>query len=203
MNEEIISKEEFDSLMKINGEVKGVAFMADAFILKEEGEEGLKRLYDVLEKLGFSKEDLDNPKQKYKKLYPMGWSAVSLLAIKRLFNYDNKKIEEMGRFQVKISSLIMRFFMKYFISLKDSIDEAPKIWRRYYTVGNLKVVECNEEKRYRIDRLENFNLHPLLCEYIKGYLSAMIQIIVKTEVSCEEVKCVHRGDKFHEFLMKW
>ncbi len=203
MEEEIISKEEFNRFMEINGEVKGVAFMGDAFILKEEGEEGLKKLYDVIEKLGFPKEDLNNAKLKYKKLYPIGWVAVSLLAIKRLFNYDNEKFQEMGKFQVKTSPFVMRLFMKYFISLKSSINEAPKIWRRYYTVGNLSVVECDEEKRYRVDRLENFNLHPLLCEILKGYFSAMIQVIIKKEVSCEEIKCVHRGDKFHEFLMKW
>ncbi len=203
MEKEIISKEEFNRFMEINGEVKGVAFMADAFILKEEGEEGLKKLYDVIEELGFPKEDLENAKLKYKKLYPIGWAAVSLLAIKRLFNYDNEKFQEMGRFQAKTSPLVMRLFMKYFTSLKSSINEAPKIWRRYYTVGALSVVECDEKKRYRIDRLENFNLHPLLCEHLKGYFSAMIQIMVKKEVSCEEVKCVHRGDKFHEFLMKW
>lgn len=201
--EEVISKKEFDELIKMKGEVMGIAFVGDRFILKEEGEEGLKKLRDTLIGLGFPPEDAEDERVRMRKSYPMGWIAISLLAIKRLFDYDDKKFQEMGKFQVKFFPLVTRFFMKYFVSLERAAEEAPKIWRRYYTVGDFRVLESDKEKRYRISRLENFRLHPLSCQHLKGYLSGMIQMIVRSEVTCEETKCVHRGDEYHEFLFKW
>ncbi|GAI52915.1 unnamed protein product, partial [marine sediment metagenome] len=31
----------------------------------------------------------------------------------------------------------------------------------------------------------------------------IIQMIVGSKVTSEETKCVHRGDEYHEFLLKW
>ena len=47
--EEIISKEKLDELMKIKGEVKGIAMRENMnFILKEEGSEGVKKLENTV-----------------------------------------------------------------------------------------------------------------------------------------------------------
>ena len=93
--------------------------------------------------------------------------------------------------------------MKYFVSLEKIAKEAPKMWRRYHTVGDPKVVEFSEEKRYGILRVENFNLVPSYCQMVIGYLSSLIQIVVKASVTCKETKCTFRGDDYHEFLLKW
>ena len=70
--EEVISKKEFDELIKIKGEVMGIAFVGDRFILKEEGEEGLKKLRDTLIGLGFPPEDAEDEQVRMRKSYPMG-----------------------------------------------------------------------------------------------------------------------------------
>ena len=196
--EEIITKEEFNKFMELEGETRGVGFKTEAkFILKEEGMAGLKKLEDIMEKFGYPYKNIQTMD-----FYPMGLLAVALLSIKGLFNYDDKKFQEMGRFEAKFS-LIIRLFMKYFISIERVIKEVPKMWRKYYTVGDLKVIEFNEKKKYAIIRLENFQLHPLLCQVFEGYFPSVLQMIVGGFVTCEETKCTFRGDDYHEFLMKW
>lgn len=196
--EQIITKQEFDELMKIEGEARGLGFQTEAkFVLKEEGGEGLKKLEAQMAKLGY-------PYSKIKTMdfYPIGLLAVNMLVIKRLFNYDDKKFQEMGKFEAK-SSLIIRLFMKYFVSLERVAKESPKMWRKYYTVGDLKVPEINQEKRYIIIRIENFRLHPILCQILIGYFQSIVKMVLKDETTCEETKCVFRGDECHEFLMRW
>jgi len=196
--EQIITKEEIKEFLKLKGEIRGIGFKTEAkFILEEEGEEGLKKLEDQMAKLGYPYNEI-----KTMDFYPVGLLAVALVVIKRLFNYDDKKFQEMGKFEAK-SSLIIRLFMKYFVSLERVAKEAPKMWRKYYTIGDLKVPEVNQEKRYIIIRIENFSLHPILCQVLIGYFLSIVKMVLKSEVVCEEAKCVFRGDECHEFLMRW
>ncbi len=198
--EQIISKEIAKKIMEIKGETRGVAPKSyGEFILKEEGEEGLKKLEDMMVELGYP--------IKYKEIepmefYPIGLVAVTLLAIKKIFNYDNNRFQEMGRFGSKIP-LIIRIFMKYLGSIEMVVKGVPKMWKKYYTVGNLKVAEYDKEKKYIIVRLENFRLHPIHCQIPIGYFPTLLQMVVKGKVSCEETKCLFRNDEYHEFLLKW
>ncbi len=198
---DVISKEEFNNLIKIKGEIRGAAIKQVAgYLLKEEGEEGLEKLEQVIAKLGHP--------MKYRQIkvldfYPLGMEAVLLLAAKRLFNYDDKKFQEMGEFAPKTSVIFVRMFMKYFVSLKSMAAQAPKIWKQHYTVGELKSIELNEEKKYTIIRLENFHYVPMACHIYRGYFTSSIGMILKKQVTCEETKCIYRGDEYHEFLVKW
>ena len=201
MNQEL-TKEIAKKLMEIKGETRGVTLNIDReYILKEKGEEGLKKLEEELGKLGYP--------IKYKKIetlafYPVGLRAISLLAIKKVFNFDDEKIKEMGFYGTKIS-LIIKFFIKYVFSFqKIFFKESPKIWREHYTIGELAPVELNEEKKYAILRLKDFNLHPVYCHYLEGYISGLIQLMVKNpKIICEETKCTFKGDEYHEYLIKW
>jgi len=198
--EEIISKEEVNELMSLKGEVKGTGIKTHGeFILKEEGEEGLKKLEETMANLGYP---IGFKKVRATTLYHFGVEAIILVAIKRLFNYDDKKFQEMGKFHAKVS-LIIRLFMKYFISLERMAKEGQKLWRRYFTIGELKVVEIDERGRHLSFRVENFKFHPLHCQILIGSLSTIIQMIIGKPVTYEEVKCLHRGDDHHEFLVTW
>ena len=198
--EEIISKEELEKIMKAKGEVRGDGMRSYAdFILKEEGEKGLRKLEEAMAKLGYP---IKCTQIKRMDFYPIGLWVLFVLGIKRLFNYDDKKFQEMGIFQLK-SSLIIRVFMKYFFSLERAAKELPKIWRQYFTIGEFNTVELNKDKRYLILRLENFRLHPISCQIIIGVLTRATGMIIKDKASVKETKCVHRGDDCHEFLIKW
>jgi len=198
--EEITTKEELEKIMKAKGKVRGDGMRSYAdFILKEEGEEGLKRLEEAMAKLGYP---IKSRQIKRMGFYPVGLWVLFVLTIKRIFNYDDKKFQEMGIFQLK-NSLIIRVFMKYFFSLERAARELPKIWRQYFTIGEFNVVELNQEKRYLTLKLENFRLHSISCQIILGVLVRAGGMITKSKTAIEETKCIHRGDEYHEFVLKW
>jgi len=195
-----ISKQIADKLMGAEGEARGIALKSHAeFILKELGPEGLKRLEDTMTEIGcpIRYKELESMK-----FYPMGMEIITLLAIKKAFGFDDKKFEEIGAFGSKIS-LILRIFMKYFISIKLVANQAPNIWGKYYTVGNLKATQVDADKKQVILKLENFKLHPLHCIHLKGYFASVVKMVVKGNVVCQETKCPFSGDEYHEFLIKW
>jgi predicted hydrocarbon binding protein len=193
-------KEKFKKIMKIKGETRGVVLKTDEeFILREKGEEGLKKIEKELKRFGYPIKYKEITNMAY---YPVGLRILSLLAIKKVFNFSEKEIRKMGADAPKIS-LIIKFFMQYFLSLQKTLKEISKIWRKHYTVGELIVVESNEEKKFIILRLKDFNLHPIICFYLAGYFSTVLKMIVKKPVFCQETKCFFRGDKYHEYLFKW
>ena len=108
----------------------------------------------------------------------------------------------MGVFQTK-TSLIIKLFMKFFVSLDALSEKAPEIWKRYYTTGTLEVAVFNKEEKNGILAVKNFALHPLHCQLLEGYFGNMIKMVVGTPVVCEEKKCTFKGDDCHEFFVKW
>ena len=195
-----VSKETAKELMKTRGEVIGLGPKSDfEYVRYKIGEEAIKKLEEEMKSLGCPLE--------YKKLrslafYPIGVQAVILLAMKKAFNFSREEFQRVGEFSARMP-LIIKIFMRYLVSFDVLTKGAPKMWNRYYSVGELKVIELNKEKRYVVVRIENFRLTSLLCETFKGYFCAMLQMVIKGPVTCEETKCVHKGDEYHEFLLKW
>lgn len=198
--DELIPKEELEELKKIKGEVRGVALRDDAeFIFCNKGEEGIRKLEEAMACFGYP--------IKYKEVrtmdfYPLSMDAVNLVLIQKLFDFDNKKIQELGSFLAR-ASFILRLFMKYFGSLATVAKEAPRMWRKNYTIGDLEVKDFDEKKKYAIIRLREFRLHPLYCQVFTGYFTNVLQMILKRKPLCEETKCMFGGDEYHEFLLKW
>ena len=200
---EEIKKEEIKKLMEIKGQVRGVVLKTDAeYVLGEKGEEGLEKIEEELGKLGhpFNYREIKNMD-----FYPAGLRALSLLVIKKIFNFDDERIKNMGSVATK-RSLIIKLFIRYFFSIKRVFfKESPRIWQKHWTLGELVPVELDEEKKYAILKLKNFSLHPLYCSvYLRGYFIGILQMLVKTkEITCQETKCPFRGDEYHEYLLKW
>jgi len=197
-----LTKDLAQKLMGIKGEVRGVVFKTDTeYILAEKGEEGLKKLEEELEKLGHP--------IKYKEIetfsyYPIGLRALSLLATKKIFGFDDKKIEDMG-FKATKKSLIIKFFIKHVFSLeKIFFQKGPKIWQEHWTAGEMIPIKLDKKEKYIILIFKDFNLHPVYCVYLKGYLRGLFSMMIKTpEMTCQETKCSFKGDEYHEYLIKW
>lgn len=199
--EEILNKKLAKKLMDMKGETRGINFKNDAaYVLKEKGEKGLEMVQKELKRVGCPME--------YKEIrgmafYPAGWRAISLLSIKKAFNWGDEEIKELSRFSVA-ASLVVRVYMKFFHSIPEMAKKTPKIWREYFTIGNLSVPEYNEEKGYVMLRLEDCDIHPILCTSIEGYLENIIKMMVKAEdTTCKERKCTFKRGKYHEFFVKW
>ena len=200
--EQIITKEIAEKLMETKGKVRGINIKADGdFVLREKGEDGLKLLEKKLE-------ELDCP-IKYREIkpmifYPLGWRFISFLAIKEVFNFSKEKIFEMGKYSSIVPRMI-RLLLGYFtVPQKIFIKEAPKSWRKNFTVGELIPVEFSKERKIFIVRVKDFDLHPLYCHFLCGCFTSGLKVVVKaSKITVEETKCTFRGDKYHEFLVKW
>ncbi len=187
-------------MSEIKGDTRGISMKGDfAYILHKKGKEGLKKVEEEMAKLGYP---VTYNNLKEIGFYPMKVEAMTFLVMKKLFGFDREEFVKMGEFNSKVS-LIVRLFMKYFVSLELIAREAPRFWRKYYSVGDLKVVEINKKERYIIIRVENFRHHPLHCATVEGYIISLIKMVLGKEVSSEETKCVHRGDEYHEFVVRW
>jgi hypothetical protein len=186
--------------MKIEGSGRGGSMRAHIdFILKEEGEEGLERLENTMVELGHP---INYRELKAMEPFPLRLEAITLLAIKRIFDYDDKKLQEMGEFVVKFS-IIIKLFMKYFISLEKLLKVGPSMWRKGGTMGDLIIAEYDKESRHAVIRIANYRTHPVYCPIFRGYFLGAIKMIVKGEPTIEETKCIYRGDEYHEFVLRW
>lgn len=201
MNQEL-TKEAAQKLMEIKGECRGMHLKNDAqYILAKKGEGALKKVEKELERLGCP--------IKYKEIrafnfYPVGLRAVSLLAIKKVLNLTDEDIRDLCGYAAGVS-LIVKLYLKFFYSIPKIVEKASKIWREYFTVGELKITDYNEEKGYCILQKKGLDLHPLFCgPCLEGYIANLVKMVVKSgKVTCKETKCPFRGDKLHEFLVKW
>lgn len=198
--EEIITKELIQKLVDIKGESRGASFKADGdFIIKEKGKEGLIKLEERLAELG---QPIKYEKIKETDFYSLGLRGIELLVIKDLFNFTKEDFARMGAFQTK-NSLIIKLFMKFFVSLDVLSKKAPEMWRKYYTTGDLEVTEFNKEEKKGILSVKNFALHPFHCQLLEGYFGNVIKMVVGVPTVCEEKKCTFRGDEAHEFYVRW
>jgi len=200
---EEITKEEIEKLMNKDVETRGVVLKTDSeYILEKQGESGLKRLEAELEKMG---QPIKYQEIKNMDFCPAGLRVLSLLAIKKVFGFDDEEIKEMGFIATK-KSLIIKLFVRYFLSTERVFyKEAPRIWQKHWTKGTLVPIELNEKEKYAVLRLEDFELHPIYCSvYLRGYFSGILQMLIKTpKITCQETKCSFKGDQYHEYLLKW
>lgn len=195
-----LTKKLAQKLLKVGGESRGVTIKTDwEFVLREKGEESLRKLEKKMAEVGCP---LKYEEIKAMDFYPLGYDAVSILAIKEILDLDEKGVERLGRAAVKFS-LLLKIFMRYFASVQLLAKQAPEMWRKHYTVGDLEVAEVNEKERYAVLRLKNFLVHPTLCLSFKGYFSKILEMATNAPAICEETSCAFRGDNYHEFLIKW
>lgn len=196
-----ITQEEIKKIMEAEGKVRGVVFQTDAeYVRLKKGEEGLKVVEEKTKEFGYP---IDYDQAKTMDWYPIGLRALSLLAVKETFNWGEKEIYDMGDSAPKYS-FVVKMLLKYFLSIRRSLEEVPNYWAKHYTAGELEFIELDEKKRYYIIRLKNFEIHPIWCIYLTGYFHRFTQYVIKSEkITIEETKCMFKGDPYHEFLGKW
>ncbi len=196
-----VTDEEINKILGAEGEVRGVVFKTDRrFIVDNAGEEGIKKVEDELVKMNCPfnyEEESDNMS-----FYPLGMRAMSLLAISNALNLDKDGIVKMGSNAPKFS-LMIKFFMRYFLSAEKIMEKAGEIWEKHYTVGKLEPTEMNMEERFMKAKLTEIELHPIVCDYLTGYFSSIIRMGIGEEYSGEESTYVKKGEKDYEFMIKW
>lgn len=196
-----MDKQKIEKLIKMKGKVRGVVFETDArYVLEKKGKEGLAKVKKETKRLGHL---ID-----YEKIRPLDWysaglRALSLIAIKNAFNWGDKEIFDMGNNAPKFS-IIVKMLLKYFVSLKKSISQIPVYWNKHWTVGKIECPEFHEKDKWLVIRICDIKLHPLFCVYEAGYFLRIAQYVIKSsKIENKEIKCMHKEDPYHDFLIKW
>ncbi len=198
---EQITEQEIKNLMSIKGQVRGVAFLTDAnYVRQKLGESGVVKLEEAAKKLGC---EIPYKNAKTMAWYPLGWRAISLLAVKQAFNWGDIEIKDMGNCAPKYS-FVATTMLKYFLKLDRVFQEAAKYWKKHYTIGTLEPLEIDEKQKFAILRLKEFKVHPILCHYFAGYFLRISQFVIKSEkITIEETECIFKGGPYDQFLVKW
>lgn len=199
MTESQFNKKEIERLIKIPGETRGQGLIGILkYVEEKKGKEGVKLLKQKIEELGFSLDKLEELKW-----YPVGLVGIFLIVTKRIFNWGEKEIFEIGGFGIKIG-FIPKILSRYFVSLFKIFQTAPMHWKKYFTIGEMEPYQLNEKEKYLIVRLKNFKIHPLVCFANQGSFLQIAQYVIESKkITIEETKCMFKGDPYHEFLIKW
>lgn len=199
--EDRLTKQKADEYMEHEGQIRGVGLKNYAdFILAQDGEEALEKVIAVTERVGHP---IDYEKLESMEFYPRGYQAITIAAIQEALDYDEETFYSLGSYEPKVS-LIMKLFMKFFVSVKQVAKKAPDMWAKYYTVGDIEPAEINEKERRLVLQLKNFSCHPLQChQTLRGYFGSVVKMVVGKPVTCREVRCIHKGDEHHEYLLEW
>ncbi|MBZ1356451.1 MAG: 4-vinyl reductase [Candidatus Nealsonbacteria bacterium] len=189
-----------DQIMSVHGNARGDLLLSTiSYIKQREGDNGLKDVENELKRLGYP---IDFNNIERLKWYPKSVNILIYFLCTEIFKWGKEDIFELGRAAVKLA-LITRVIAKYFISVEKMFEQAPSNWDKYVDFGSAETVEVNNEKRYGIVRIHGYNFHPVGCYYLEGFFIGMLDFVVQGKKEIEETKCVHKGDSYHEFILRW
>ena len=191
-------KKEADKLMKIEGMTTGSEFLSLVRHIEEKyGEEKTKFLEKEMEKLGYP--------CSFERIRPAHWyreslSVLAMVVAKNLFGWRDL-------FDFGYRSPAFSFGVKVFIKLLPPplfFNQVPKIWKKFLDVGSLEISQYSEKRKRVVVRLKNYMFHPDMCPYFAGFFLKIAEYVIKhKKIKIEETKCMHRGDPYHEFIIKW
>lgn len=200
MNLEIteLKKEEADRLMRIKGMTKGSEILTlGRYVEAKYGKKGLELLEKKMEELGYPLY-FNQIRPAY--WYSEGHNILAMIVAKEIFGW--KDLFDLG-YQSPVFSFGAKVFIK-FLPLSLFCNKVPKIWRKFVDVGNLEIAELNEKEKYCIIRLSDYMFHPEMCSYYAGFFLRMGELVIKgKKFRIEEIKCMYKGDPYHEYLVKW
>ena len=186
-------------MKKYSGEVRGVAILTDAeFVRKKWGVEGLNKIKAVASDLGYP---IEYEKIKALAWYPLALRMLSLFIITDTFNMSGEQVEEMGYTAPKFSFL-MKWLVKYFASTKMTIDQAPSVWRKHYTIGSLET-QYNEGDNFALVQVKGLAFPEMGIKYLQGYFRRVTEFSVGKPVYCELTETPGEESKYYAFKAWW
>ena len=197
----VMMSDEIRQLMATEGNVKGeIIRVSLEYIKSKKGPEGLKQVEDRLAELGYP---LYLKEIKTFHSYKEANAVLVYVVCRDVFGWNEKEIQLMGEATAK-TSFIVRTLLKYFVSIDRILKETPNFWAKHHDFGEMEPVEANEEKKYMVIRVKGYQFHPLACAYHRGYFLTVAKLSIKGKnITIEETKCGHRGDKYHEYKITW
>lgn len=186
--------------IKGNGRGNDVKYILK-HIRNTEGEEGVEKLKQELEKHGYrlpDEKELGDLQD-----VPLGMWDICMVVAAKLFGWTEKDVLEMGRDSFS-HNLSLKLFIKFFPSPKTTLELAAKNWKKHLSEGEAEITEFDKQKKQIILRVKNFQTHPIRCVYQKGLFQALAEYVVNSKkVNIKETKCTFKGDSYHEYIINW
>ncbi|MBU0630498.1 MAG: hypothetical protein KKC80_06220 [Candidatus Margulisbacteria bacterium] len=195
-----LTKQMADEIMKkYQGEARGVAFLTDAeYVRKRWGAEGLAKVKEALCVLGYP---IEYEKIKALAWLPLGQRVLSMSVIVDTFNMSRAEVEEMGYTAPKLSFL-MKWVVKYFASVKETIEQAPLVWKKHYTSGELETMN-QEGDNYALVKIKGLVLSDKWINYLQGFLRRVTEYSTGKPVFCELISSTESEGALYEFKLWW
>jgi hypothetical protein len=167
------------------------------YIKKKRGEYGLQKLMDELKNRG---RPIDLRRIKKSDWVPLDTRKVFLETIRDVFGWDAERIREMGRNAPRLSHS-MKIYFGVYLTADQAFAEAPSMWKKHYSAGELLTTDFDGGTGKLV--LRNFDLDPLFCVYLEGYLQGVGDLTKSKNVRVKETRCTFRGDAVHEYTVTW
>ena len=201
MEKKLFTEEEIKELLKMPGNIRGAALATDYKYIKiVRSKEDLK----LLEKNFKKYSHYEYKKIKFFTWYPAGIRIMSLLLIKKLFNFTKEDTIKMGEEAVKYS-FILKIFTKFFPNPTIGYKMSPKFFSKYFDFGKVVNPEIDLKKRYFISYLYNFKANQIIYYHIGGFMMGMGELAIKNSknFTLEEENYIFKGKPCHRFIIRW
>jgi len=200
-----ITEEEIKQILDLKGKARGQAIKnAIQAMIFLEGKEGFEKFLEEMKRIGYwLNEYEDHNNIKIFNWYPLWQDVLPIVVAARFFNWDEKKLEEFGRCNQRVS-FFERVLLKYFVSLKMVFQLTGERWSKHYNVGVLEPIKFDEINKQAIIRLKDFPAHSIFCTMLNGYFeSATGYLTSSRNVNSVQTECPNSGGKYHEYIISW
>ncbi len=199
MKKELL-KEIVERLLEKKGMVRGEKFRTHAaYIKQKKGVDGLRAVENAMKEIGHPFKFNDIRSLDW---YPVGLSPAVIIIAKDLFEWNDKDIFDMG-YSAPNYSFIFKMTLRIAVSIEKMLKGCSSYWYKNYDFGRVEAF-YNEKEKKIIAKILDFKLDPIMCSYLQGYILRMLQYVIKgIDATIEETKCVHKGDPYEEYVIKW
>lgn len=193
-------KEEIKKIKKLKGKTRGQEIKNNFKCIENlEGEEARKKVEERLDDFNMLPEYENYEDFEW---YPIKFDVATIIVAKEVLGWGTEELKRHGRNLVKLS-FIQKMFVKYFISVDKMLENANRAWERFFNIGKLEIKKGKEGKMFRA-QLKGFDIHPYYCKIVLGYFEKTLSLIISSnKIEGMETKCTFRGDKFHEFIVRY
>jgi len=189
-----------NEILSVSGNARGDLLLGTiSYIKQREGDFGFEEIKKELNRLGCSMNINNINKLKW---YPKNVNVLIYFLCTQIFGWGKEDIFELGRSAPKLA-LITRTLAKYFISVERIFKESSKNWEKYVDFGKAEIGELNSKERYAIVKISDYKFHPVACWYLEGFFVGLLDFVVEGKKTIEETKCMHKGNPYHEFILRW
>jgi hypothetical protein len=194
--------EEVKNLSSLKGEERGadLKFLRN-YVRAKAGNEGVRDIENELSQSGVTLPD--SSKMKDLEWISAFLPTIYMLAMAKVFNWEEKDIFELGRYAPSIQ-VTLRFLVRYFFSPMMTFERAAQRWQKSYSFGKMEIVEFDDKKRLVLVRLYDFKKHEITCIFLRGVFTKIVEMATGSKkTAIKETKCIFRGDAYHEYRISW